>query len=250
MPNTPRGLPYPANTDLVTDGATAIQSLATGVDGQLTALAAAIASGDALAIAKALIDAKGDLIVGSANDTPARLAVGVDGQVLVADAASAAGLKWATPDVTQAELDAVAAIASGAVPKSLVDAKGDVMTATANDTPARVAVGTNGQVLTADSTAATGLKWATPATGGSMINQTIRGTIVASTTPTTVTIAAVNTAKSQLRLLTTLVNVNSTNSVSSAAYAQLALTSSTQITAEAETTPANKKLSYELTEWT
>lgn len=51
-------------------------------------------------------------------------------------------------------------------PKSIVDAKGDLIGATAADTPARLAVGTNGQVLTADSTAATGLAWATPAAGG------------------------------------------------------------------------------------
>jgi hypothetical protein len=49
-------------------------------------------------------------------------------------------------------------------PKSIVDAKGDLIAATANDTPTRLAVGTNGTVLTADSTAATGLAWATPAT--------------------------------------------------------------------------------------
>jgi hypothetical protein len=51
---------------------------------------------------------------------------------------------------------------SNAIQNSIVDAKGDLIGATANDTPARLAVGTNGQVLTADSTAGTGLAWATP----------------------------------------------------------------------------------------
>jgi hypothetical protein len=48
---------------------------------------------------------------------------------------------------------------SNAIQNAIVDAKGDLIAATAADTPARLAVGTNGQVLTADSTAATGLKY-------------------------------------------------------------------------------------------
>lgn len=46
------------------------------------------------------------------------------------------------------------------IPESIVDAKGDIITATAADTPARLAVGTNGYLLTAASGEATGLKYA------------------------------------------------------------------------------------------
>lgn len=46
-----------------------------------------------------------------------------------------------------------------AIPKAIVDAKGDLVTATADNTPARVAVGTDGQVLSANPVTATGLEW-------------------------------------------------------------------------------------------
>lgn len=46
------------------------------------------------------IDAKGDLLVGTADDTLTRLAVGTNGFVLTADSAEAAGIKWATPGAT------------------------------------------------------------------------------------------------------------------------------------------------------
>lgn len=52
-----------------------------------------------------------------------------------------------------------------AISPTLVDAKGDIIAASAADTVARLAVGSNDQVLTADSSTATGLKWATPASG-------------------------------------------------------------------------------------
>ncbi len=47
------------------------------------------------------------------------------------------------------------------IPATIFDAKGDIIAATAADTASRLAVGANGTVLTADSTTATGLKWAT-----------------------------------------------------------------------------------------
>jgi hypothetical protein len=43
------------------------------------------------------IDAKGDLVVGTAADTFSRLGVGADGTTIVADSSTATGLKWATP---------------------------------------------------------------------------------------------------------------------------------------------------------
>ena len=50
----------------------------------------------------------------------------------------------------------------GGIQPTLLDAKGDLIAASAADTPQRLAVGSNDQVLTADSSTATGLKWATP----------------------------------------------------------------------------------------
>jgi hypothetical protein len=46
------------------------------------------------------------------------------------------------------------------------NAKGDILSATADDTPAILTVGTNDHVLTADSGEATGMKWAAASGGG------------------------------------------------------------------------------------
>jgi len=64
--------------------------------------------------------------------------------------------------------DAIDTTMATMVPKTIVDAKGDIIAATAADTVSKLAVGANDTVLTADSSTATGLKWAAAATGGGM----------------------------------------------------------------------------------
>lgn len=116
MPTTTNfGWTTPADTDLVKDGASAIRTLANGIDTSFLDLKGGttgqvlsknsntdldftwVAQDDANAIQNAIVDAKGDLITATANDTPARLGVGTNGQILMADSTTATGLKWATP---------------------------------------------------------------------------------------------------------------------------------------------------------
>jgi hypothetical protein len=72
--------------------------------------------------------------------------------------------------------------------------KGDLYTYSTTD--ARLGVGTNGQILTADSTAATGLAWAAPASGGGL---TLLSTTALS--GSTVTIGSFSSSHKNLRLI-------------------------------------------------
>ena len=116
MPNTTNfNFPTPADTDLVKDGASAIRSLGNSIDtafvdlkggttGQVLSKASNtdldytwVTTDDANAIQNAIVDAKGDLIAASAADTPARLAVGNNGETLVADSSASVGLRYQEP---------------------------------------------------------------------------------------------------------------------------------------------------------
>jgi hypothetical protein len=81
----------PDDTALVKDGAAAIRSLGTAID-------STVFTNAGNAIAKTIVDAKGDIIVGTAADTVARLASSAtNGDLLTVDTSTATGLKWATP---------------------------------------------------------------------------------------------------------------------------------------------------------
>jgi hypothetical protein len=102
----------PTASDLVTDlpadfetfgqaVATSMADLLGGTTGQVLSKASNtdmdftwVTSDDANAIQNSIVDAKGDLIAASANDTPARLAVGANGETLVADSSTATGLRY------------------------------------------------------------------------------------------------------------------------------------------------------------
>jgi hypothetical protein len=76
----------PDNTDLVKNGALAIRTLGNAIDTTMATMTP-----------KSLVDAKGDLIAASAADTPARLAVGANGETLVADSSTSTGLRYNPP---------------------------------------------------------------------------------------------------------------------------------------------------------
>jgi hypothetical protein len=75
--------PEPDNTDLVKNGALAIRTLGNAIDTTMGTM-----------VAKTVVDAKGDLIAGTAADTVNRLAVGNNGETIVADSSTSTGLRY------------------------------------------------------------------------------------------------------------------------------------------------------------
>jgi hypothetical protein len=130
------GWTVPTSTDLVKDGATAIELLGDSID-------------------TSLVDLKG----------------GTTGQVLAKASSTDMDFSWVAVD-----------------PLVILDAKGDLITATAADTPARLPVGADGTVLTADSSQGTGLKWAAAAGGGKVL-QVVNATYSTQTSTTSTTFA-------------------------------------------------------------
>lgn len=152
-------------------------------------LSAAVTGG--ASIPTSTLAAKGDLVGASGSATPVRLAVGSTGQVLTVDSTTTSGLKWATPSSTTTirtatDYDDTVAPTSGqaivwngtkyapgtvsggssGIPASTVTAKGDLLAATGSGNVGRVGIGSDGMVLTADSTQTSGVKWSSPAVVG------------------------------------------------------------------------------------
>ena len=137
MPTTSNfGWTTPADTDLVKDGAAAIRTLGNGID-------------------TSLVDLKG----------------GTTGQILSKASNTDLDYTWIANDqgdITEVQAGTGISVSSGTGPIPVVtntvattfDAKGDLVAGTGADTFAKLTVGANNTVLTADSTTATGLKWA------------------------------------------------------------------------------------------
>jgi len=82
-------------TDYTASDGTSITSLAALTAGDILEIITFTAFDLATAIDKALFDAKGDILVATAADTPGKLTVGTNGFYLSADSSTATGLKWA-----------------------------------------------------------------------------------------------------------------------------------------------------------
>jgi hypothetical protein len=170
----------PDDTDLVKDGAAAIRTLGSSIDTTTKALNPSTTLGD--------IEYRS-----STANTNARLAIGSNGQILGVSGGVPAWINNDQGDITEVQAGTGISVASGTGPIPVVtntvatafDAKGDLIGGTGADTFARLAVGANDTVLTADSSTATGLKWATPAGGGGKVLQVVTATTATAVTNST-----------------------------------------------------------------
>jgi hypothetical protein len=99
----------------------------------------------------------GDVTVGIQDGTTAQ-----KGAVQLEDStASTSTTNAATPNSVKSAYD----LANAAVPKSTIDAKGDLIVGSADDTVVKLTAGANGLYLAADSSTTSGLVWTTVASG-------------------------------------------------------------------------------------
>jgi hypothetical protein len=139
--------------------------------------------------------AKGDLVTGYGANAFGILPVGTNGQVLSANSACVSGLEWVAAGGgggagTVTSITAGTGLSGGTITTSgtvsldsacviaptAYTAKGVILAGSAASTPSALAVGTNGQVLTANSACALGVAWAA-AGGASKATPTALGTV-------------------------------------------------------------------------
>jgi hypothetical protein len=125
---------------------------------------------------------------------------------------------WAEPDNTDLVKNGALAIRTlgnaidttmgTMTPKSTFTAKGSIAAASAASTPANLSVGSNGQTIVADSTAATGLKYSSNAPLGGMTLLNAGGTAL--TGATTITVSGISN-KSRLSIIVNTASANASS---------------------------------------
>jgi hypothetical protein len=174
------GWETPDDTDLVKDGAAAIRTLGQAIDTSMQDLEGGTTGQILAKNSNADMDfvwvtndvgditeivastpltgggSSGSVTVGIQDGTTAQ-----KGAIQLEDSTSSTSTtKASTPNSVKSAYD----LANAAIPKSLVDAAGDLIYATADNTPARLALGTAGQVLKVNS-GATAPEWGTASAG-------------------------------------------------------------------------------------
>ena len=150
-----------ASVSTVAASATAAATSATSAAASATAAAssATIATTQATAAATSAASAAASTSAAATSATSAAASATAAATSATSAAASATAAATSASSAAASATAAAAAVTS-AIQLSTIDAKGDLIAGTANDAASRLGVGTNGQILTADSAQTTGLKWA------------------------------------------------------------------------------------------